>query len=592
MRRVHWDLQLSPFSSVIERMILLLKEDDVSQDKMHVEQALDTLYSELGMEEEDVFYFCPHGEEALYAIFSSHRALTKEKKHCIIALEETSFLQPLIERLTALGLEITQIPPEMVSVSSIQKLIRPETGLVSFSSVNSLTGEIYPIDELSKSCHVQGLKVHVDGSYMLGILPFCFAEHSIDFLSFDGATLCGPRSSGGFVVKRGVAFHPLFSSSSLRSGFLIEGLARTFLENARHFDHYHLEVARLKNTFEQKLVDQIAGTLLLLKDKPRLPNYSLVQFQGVCSEALYYLLRRKGVHALLVREAIAFALRFDVTEEEIDHVLKVLISTVSQLKSYTYPLITQAMVPEPSIFEKYSKKFHHRIEKPLHAGCFTQEEAEERKMRLAVGKGEGFEGAVQFHWLVDESDGVIVDVKFHVFGSSLLIGLCDLVSELLVRKNYEQALHLSQHEVIRKLECKDGALDEDEISPYYTLILRAIQEASSQCLDIPFLELSLPETAFQTEATYPEWGSLSKERQLAILDEVIEVEIQPYIALDAGGVKILDLIEGREVIIAYEGTCTSCYSATGATLEAIERTLRAKVHPALSVTPDASLLKL
>lgn len=591
MRRVYWDLEPHPFSSVIERMTLLLKEDDRAQDKTHLDYAFETLYRELGMEEEDTFYFCHHGEEAIYSILLSFAAEAQEKKHCILALEEGPYLLPLEKRLTSLGIKVTLLPVQDISLQKIQSLIQADTGLISLSGIHSKTGELYPIDVLAEFCHSQGIQVHVDGSWMLGIVPFCFSEHKIDFLSFDGATLRGPQSSGGVVVKKGVSFTPLFSYSGLEHTSALDGLAKAFLENARHFDHYHLEVSRLKNSFESKAIQRIASARVLFLEQERLPNYSTLQFQGVSLETLYYLLKRKGVHALLCDRGITFSLPFEVTEEEIDHVVKVLEGTVSQLLASSLeeiPLVFFSILA----WEKYSKKLHHRIEKPLHMGSLSREEAQERKMHLAYGSAQNSLGSVALNWLVDESDGVVVEVRFKVFGPSLLIGLCDLMSELLVRKNYEQVKHISVEDVMRKVNDKEGALSFEEVAPYYSLILLAIKEASSQCLDIPFLELALPESAFDAETSYPDWPQFSKERQLEILDTIIANEIQPYIALDAGGVKIVDLVEGMEVIIAYEGSCTSCYSATGATLEAIERTLRAKIHPALKVTPDLSVLHL
>jgi len=49
---------------------------------------------------------------------------------------------------------------------------------------------------------------------------------------------------------------------------------------------------------------------------------------------------------------------------------------------------------------------------------------------------------------------------------------------------------------------------------------------------------------------------------------------------------VLKLREDREVIISYQGNCTSCYSAVGATLSYIQKVFRAQVHPDIVVIPD------
>ena len=125
------------------------------------------------------------------------------------------------------------------------------------------------------------------------------------------------------------------------------------------------------------------------------------------------------------------------------------------------------------------------------------------------------------------------------------------------------------------------------------LVLFAIENASDQCMDIPIAdEYIAPPTELSTEESviYPNWEQLSPEKKLEILEEVIKNDIRPYIELDAGGIRIIEFKE-PELIIAYEGSCTSCHSATGATLTAIQQILRSKLHPSLVVVPDVSFLQ-
>lgn len=79
---------------------------------------------------------------------------------------------------------------------------------------------------------------------------------------------------------------------------------------------------------------------------------------------------------------------------------------------------------------------------------------------------------------------------------------------------------------------------------------------------------------------------LSLKEKIAVIEHVLDEDVRPYIALDAGGVEVLNLLNDHEVIITYQGTCTSCYSSVGTTLSYIQETLRRKVHPDLSVIPD------
>jgi NifU-like protein len=247
-------------------------------------------------------------------------------------------------------------------------------------------------------------------------------------------------------------------------------------------------------------------------------------------------------------------------------------------------------------WSRYSKKLASKIENPRCAGFFTQEEATSRGMRLAVGKeGNKQEGnSVALYLLVDESDGVIADAKFQVFGDTALIGAAEAACELLLRKNMDQARRISAELIDKHLRDKsDKPSFPEEVGGHLNLVLFAIEEAAQQCLDIPFAETYVaPPMDFSSTADggYPGWENLPTKQKIAVIEQVITDDIQPYIALDAGGVRILELKNDRELLIAYEGSCTSCYSATGATLNAIQQILRAKVHPEIVVTPDLSFL--
>lgn len=242
---------------------------------------------------------------------------------------------------------------------------------------------------------------------------------------------------------------------------------------------------------------------------------------------------------------------------------------------------------------RYSKKLAQKIENPRHGGYFTIEEAKERGMRLVCGK-QGDLYVLHLYLLVDESDGVIADAKFQVFGPSDLIGAAEAACELLIRKNYDQALKVSADLIDKQVRDKaEIPAFPEETFASLNLVLEVIELATEQCLDIPLASAYVPtplESKRDPGEGYPGWQQLSKEQKITVIEEVIATEIRPYIELDAGGVQIVDFVNERELIIAYEGACTTCYSATGATLNAIQEILKTRVDANLVVIPDASFL--
>jgi NifU-like protein len=239
---------------------------------------------------------------------------------------------------------------------------------------------------------------------------------------------------------------------------------------------------------------------------------------------------------------------------------------------------------------RFTKKLAQRIEHPRCVGSFSEKDAEQHEMRLAIGEeGAALDGKwVRLYLLVDEDDGVIADAKFQVFGSVALIAAADAACELMVRKSYSQIRRITAELIDRHLRDKsdENAFPEEAASDL-NCVLDAMEKATQQCSDIPYHDVYVP-PPIQSEAgeSYPDWDTLSAKEQIAVLEEVIAHEIRPYVELDAGGVQVVEIVKNREVIIAYEGSCTSCYSATGATLNAIQQILRSKIHPELQVVPD------
>lgn len=248
------------------------------------------------------------------------------------------------------------------------------------------------------------------------------------------------------------------------------------------------------------------------------------------------------------------------------------------------------------LWDLYSRKLRGKIENPKFCGFFLPNEAESKGMRLVIGE-EGSKDtgqAVALYWLVDESDGIIADAKFQVYGASALIGAAEIASELVLRKNYDQASRISADLIDQHVrDQKNIPSFPEECNQHLNLVIAAIDHAVHKCSDIPFAaSYEITPISYDLgslaggESGMPGWQEMPVERKLQIIEDVIDKEIRPYIELDAGGIKVLSLREEWEVLISYQGSCTSCHSATGSTLTAIQQILKTRIHPQLFVTPE------
>lgn len=245
-------------------------------------------------------------------------------------------------------------------------------------------------------------------------------------------------------------------------------------------------------------------------------------------------------------------------------------------------------------WQRYSKKLKERILKPRNVGCFSKAEADECKMHYV----EAIQGMIEdgnevrLYWLVDPSDGNIVDVKFQLFGQSALIGAADIACELLIGKNYDQAKRLTAELIDKQLrDDPDMNAFPEETYPHLNLIIDVIEDGVNQCLDLPLPQTyASPVPAIQGKGIEG-WEELAHKKKLNIIQTIIDEEIRPYIELDAGGIEIVELKADNSLVIAYQGACTTCYSAIGGTLNAIQQIISSKVHPSLKVVPDMTALE-
>lgn len=243
---------------------------------------------------------------------------------------------------------------------------------------------------------------------------------------------------------------------------------------------------------------------------------------------------------------------------------------------------------------RYSKKLHAKIENPRNVGFFTQEEADIRDLRFVEASQGSLKDGNQIiiYLLVDKDDGIIVDARFQAFGQSALIGAADAACSIIIGKNYDQAKRMSAELLDNSLRDRsEEPAFPKETYPHINLVLEAVERASDQCRDLPLsLSYVAPPAPIDIgevlEGGYPGYKELSLTQKLNLIEGVLDQDVRPYIAMDAGGVTVLNLLNDKEVLIQYQGSCTSCYSSVGTTLSFIQQVLRAKVHPDIVVTPE------
>ncbi len=340
----------------------------------YLEKGLETILQTLGAASADPFYFFSSSAEAITYLYQSHyfEGIRQTGKNHLLTsnLEEAPVLMAL-KRLEELGCSGKILPVNtqgQITKESLNQAICPRTSLVSLSWANGLTGVIHPIADLAQVCRERNVKLHVDASYVLGKLYFRFEDFGIDFLSFEGSLIQAPKGTAGLLLKQASA---LAVPLSMMTGINVGGVCAVAaaLKGIEELcDEMCLETARLRDKLEKGILKGIPGAQVLFSNVERLPNCSCIAFPGVISDALLYLLHRKGVYAslgggraqrlthiligsgveeMLAHSALSFSLSSETTEAEIDEAIQTVISCVKMLRECSHKVMEDA-IHDPS----------------------------------------------------------------------------------------------------------------------------------------------------------------------------------------------------------------------------------------------------
>jgi len=236
----------------------------------------------------------------------------------------------------------------------------------------------------------------------------------------------------------------------------------------------------------------------------------------------------------------------------------------------------------------YSQKFIDYILSHKAAGKIERTSGDSEILATASG-GRVEEGAcISWYILAKKSSGILCEVKFQAYGETPLIGSAQAIAACSLGKTYMQAQRIGVDMVRAEVEDKKNkkGLPYEVISHVYfalDIFHVALSSFPEFLAQNSVLHTPLNSDRLQKEE-HPHWNQLSMEEKEKILQDLVDVEVLPYIQLDGGGVKVKS-VEKNIIIIQYEGACVTCSSSTGSTLMAIQEIFRRRIHPDIRVVP-------
>jgi cysteine desulfurase len=220
------------------------------------------------------------------------------------AVEHHAVLDPVLSRG---GVTAPVDEHGVVDVDRLRDLLDPDTTLVSVMLANNEIGTVQPlaaVAEVVRACAPNAV-LHTDAVQAFSWLDVAALAACADLISISAHKFGGPKGAGVLIVREGVdiAARQLGGGQEreLRSGThnvgAIVAMARAAAVTSDQRDTSAVRVRPMRDRLTDGLVASIPGASETARGAIRTANISHVCFDGVESEALLYLLEKRGVYA-------------------------------------------------------------------------------------------------------------------------------------------------------------------------------------------------------------------------------------------------------------------------------------------------------
>ena len=322
----------------------------------------------LGCEPREIIFTSGGSEADNQAILSAARyGERKGKRHIISTAFEHHAVLHTLQKLEKEGFEVTLLDVSQghnITAQQVRDAIREDTCLVTCMYANNEIGSVLPIAEIGAVCKEADVPFHTDAVQAAGHIAIHVKEQNIDMLSLSAHKFHGPKGVGALYVRRGFPLVNVIDGGAQERGKRagtenipgICGMAAALKEACDHLEENQKKVSALRDRLIEGL-SQIPHSALNGDPVNRLSNNVSFCFEGIEGESLLLLLDMQGVcassgsactsgsldpsHVLLaigrVHDVAHGSLRLSLceynTDEEVDHILKVVPQVVQTLRN-------------------------------------------------------------------------------------------------------------------------------------------------------------------------------------------------------------------------------------------------------------------
>ena len=332
-------------------------KDEINKARNNIARILNT------NPENIIFTSC--GSESNVAAIMSSIKVDPNKKQIITTKVEHASIMEMMNYLEKQGYSITFLNVDnngRLDLNELKESITADTCLISVMMANNEIGNIYPIKEIAKIAHDNGIIFHCDAVQAVGKIKIDVKDLDVDLLSISGHKINAPKGIGVLYIKDSKNFTPLIfghQEKNRRGGtenvpYIIGlGKAAELIFNDNFNKEKEIEI--LRNYMENEIKNNIEDVIIYGDLENRTPNTSSIAFKGVKADELMLVLESFNIyvstgsacnseialpsHVLTACNAdldnyspIRISLGKYNTKEEIDEFIKRLINVVNMLR--------------------------------------------------------------------------------------------------------------------------------------------------------------------------------------------------------------------------------------------------------------------
>jgi cysteine desulfurase len=253
----------------------------------------------LGCQPGEVVFTSGGTESNNYAIKGAALAGREWGNHIITSAVEHPAVVEVCGWLESEGFRITKLPVDehgLVNPADLERVITPDTLLVTVMHANNEVGTVQPITELAEIAHRHGALMHTDAAQSVGKIAVKVDDLGIDLLSVAGHKVYAPKGIGALYVRTGVELLPLLHGAGHEGGrrpgtenvLEIVGMGKACDIARRDLEENKAHFRAMRDRLHQDLIRELGVKSVKLNGHPevRLPNTLSLSFRGVEANTL------------------------------------------------------------------------------------------------------------------------------------------------------------------------------------------------------------------------------------------------------------------------------------------------------------------